>query len=262
MLLMGCLRVTYQDEVGCSEISVQRWQSVDPLAEKMPWNSPYVYCSDNPVNKIDPDGRVEWPVNKTYQGYSRRHENNWGYPRPHGRTHKGVDINHTGGGNTDRGAPIIATHNGTITRIGHTGDGDGGGNRIQITSADGTVATNYMHLDGFASGLKVGMEINEGQQIGTMGGSGKNGQSDYTSHLHYEIIVDGVKVNPATGSNGLIDPQKLITSTNGGQQSETPLNGGSLQEVVIQGQGSATIPAPTPQLPVPEVKASDIKPLQ
>jgi len=50
------------------------WMGVDPLAEKMPWNSPYVYCSGNPVNKIDPDGRLEWPVNKTYHGNRRRHE--------------------------------------------------------------------------------------------------------------------------------------------------------------------------------------------
>ena len=30
--------------------------SVDPLAEKKPWISPYVFCSGNPVNRIDPDG--------------------------------------------------------------------------------------------------------------------------------------------------------------------------------------------------------------
>ncbi|MBR6287662.1 MAG: hypothetical protein IKR18_11940 [Bacteroidaceae bacterium] len=29
------------------------WTSVDPLAEKYPENSPYLYCADNPVNYID-----------------------------------------------------------------------------------------------------------------------------------------------------------------------------------------------------------------
>ena len=33
------------------------WLSVDPLAEKFPNVNPYVYCNDNPVNLVDPDGR-------------------------------------------------------------------------------------------------------------------------------------------------------------------------------------------------------------
>ena len=34
-----------------------RWTTPDPLAEKYPGISPYVYCNDNPVNFVDPDGR-------------------------------------------------------------------------------------------------------------------------------------------------------------------------------------------------------------
>ena len=34
-----------------------RWDRVDPLAEKYYPYSPYIYCKDNPVNSIDPDGR-------------------------------------------------------------------------------------------------------------------------------------------------------------------------------------------------------------
>jgi len=33
------------------------WDRVDPLAEKYRETSPYVYCTNNPVNKFDPDGR-------------------------------------------------------------------------------------------------------------------------------------------------------------------------------------------------------------
>jgi hypothetical protein len=34
-----------------------RWLSPDPLAKKYPELSPYVYCANNPINVIDPDGR-------------------------------------------------------------------------------------------------------------------------------------------------------------------------------------------------------------
>jgi hypothetical protein len=38
-----------------------RFTSVDPLAERKPWMSPYAYCSGNPVNRIDPDGKFDIP---------------------------------------------------------------------------------------------------------------------------------------------------------------------------------------------------------
>ena len=43
-----------------SEFS-SRWLSVDPLAEKYPNYSPYVYCMNNPVNAVDPDGKKVLP---------------------------------------------------------------------------------------------------------------------------------------------------------------------------------------------------------
>lgn len=42
------------------------WLSVDPLAEKYPNVSPYVYCLNNPINAIDPDGRDVIPVHGTW----------------------------------------------------------------------------------------------------------------------------------------------------------------------------------------------------
>jgi len=54
------------------------WYSVDPLAEKYPNVSPYVYCLDNPVKYVDPDGRnpadhyfvVFWTQGLTQAGIS------------------------------------------------------------------------------------------------------------------------------------------------------------------------------------------------
>ncbi|WP_163355460.1 DUF6443 domain-containing protein [Dysgonomonas sp. 25] len=39
--------------------AVPRFTTVDPLAEKKPWLTPYHYCSNNPINRIDPDGMYD-----------------------------------------------------------------------------------------------------------------------------------------------------------------------------------------------------------
>ena len=50
----------YDYEARQLAMDVPRFTSVDPHAEKKPWISPYVYCSDNPINRIDPDGRDDY----------------------------------------------------------------------------------------------------------------------------------------------------------------------------------------------------------
>ena len=40
------------------------WLSVDPMADKYPSTSPYVYCANNPVRLVDPDGRDIWEIDE------------------------------------------------------------------------------------------------------------------------------------------------------------------------------------------------------
>jgi RHS repeat-associated protein len=44
------------------DATIGRWMNIDPLAEKMPFASPYAFCLNNPVNMFDPDGRYPYPV--------------------------------------------------------------------------------------------------------------------------------------------------------------------------------------------------------
>ena len=40
------------------------WDRMDQLCEEKPWNNPYVFCSANPINKIDLDGNDDYSINK------------------------------------------------------------------------------------------------------------------------------------------------------------------------------------------------------
>ena len=100
----------------------------------------------------------------------------------------GFNKKHTG---TDfaakEGTPIMASGSGTITRAKWCG---GGGNCIKIKH-NSTYSTIYAHMKNFAKGLKVGKKIRQGQIIGYVGSTGMS----TGPHLHYEVIVNGKKVN-------------------------------------------------------------------
>jgi murein DD-endopeptidase MepM/ murein hydrolase activator NlpD len=104
---------------------------------------------------------------------------------------KGFNKMHTG---TDFAAPmgttIMASGSGTITRAKWCG---GGGNCIKIKH-NSTYQTIYAHMQSFAKGMKVGKKVRQGQVIGYVGSTGMS----TGPHLHYEVIVNGKKVNSQT----------------------------------------------------------------
>lgn len=100
------------------------------------------------------------------------------------RHHEGVDYA------APYGTPIKSVANGTIELLGRKG---GYGNTIMIKH-DGSYCTLYGHLSKYASGLKVGSHVQQGQLIGYVGSSGLA----TGPHLHFEFRINGVHRNPLT----------------------------------------------------------------
>jgi len=94
--------------------------------------------------------------------------------------HYGIDIAGT------HGTPVYATANGQVSFAGYRG---GFGNLVIISHGYG-FQTYYAHLSGFA--VSNGQWVKRGQVIGYMGRSGRA----TGTHLHYEVHVNGVAVNP------------------------------------------------------------------
>ena len=100
------------------------------------------------------------------------------------KMHRGTDFA------APMGTPIMASGNGIVQKAGWCG---GGGNCIKIKH-NSTYQTVYAHMSKFARGIKRGVRVKQGQTIGYVGSTGKS----TGPHLHYEVIVNGKKINSQT----------------------------------------------------------------
>lgn len=99
------------------------------------------------------------------------------------RAHHGVDYA------APLGTPVQAVGDGKI--IAKAWDTKGGGNYIKIKH-NGTYTTGYLHLNGFARGIKVGDYIKQGDVIGYVG---KTGLAT-GPHLDFRFYKNGNPVDP------------------------------------------------------------------
>jgi murein DD-endopeptidase MepM/ murein hydrolase activator NlpD len=128
-----------------------------------------------------------WPAPASYYISS-------GFGSRWGTTHRGIDI--AGG---VEGTSAVASKSGTVISVNNSCVhnyakssnccGNGYGNYVIISHDDGT-QTLYGHLA--SANVSVGEYVSQGQVVGTIGSTG------YSTgfHLHFEIYVDGVAVDP------------------------------------------------------------------
>lgn len=120
-------------------------------------------------------GTYAWPVNGTVSSP-------FGYRTIFGSTsfHSGIDIC------TTYGSPIYAADGGTVTSAKYDGTY---GNIIIITHDNGE-QTAYAHCASML--VEVGNHVNQGQNIATVGTSGRA----TGPHCHFELRVNGTAVDP------------------------------------------------------------------
>ena len=148
-------------------------------------NSLYYFDKENLEGHYDKNGKsvqkalMKTPINgaRLSSSYGMRKHPIDGF----NKMHRGTDFA------APKGTPIMASGNGIVKKAGWCG---GGGNCVKIKH-NSTYETVYAHMSKFARGIKKGVRVKQGQTIGYVGSTGKS----TGPHLHYEVIVNGKKVN-------------------------------------------------------------------
>lgn len=114
------------------------------------------------------------------------------------RPHHGVDYA------APKGTPVYTVGDGVV--IGKGYQKRGGGNYVKVKH-NGTYTTTYMHLSGFAKGLKTGKHIKQGELIGYVGSTGLS----TGPHLDFRFYRNGKAINPLKVES---PPSKPVDSAN------------------------------------------------
>ncbi len=104
--------------------------------------------------------------------------------------HEGIDIA------ADEGTPIVASNSG---RVAYVASGPTHGNCVLIDHGDG-IFSGYSHMSAF--NVQIGQMVNKGDVIGFVGSTGMA----TGPHVHWEIDVRGIPVDPSLWTVGTIGP--------------------------------------------------------
>lgn len=151
------------------------------------WQEAYWFEEGNTSNYFDADGNslrkafLKAPLNY------KRISSEFTYARKHPiyktvRPHTGVDYA------APTGTPVVSIGDGKVIMKEYKG---GGGNTVKIKH-NSTYTTAYLHLSKYATGLKVGSQVKQGQVIGYVGSTG----ASTGPHLDFRVWKNGEPINP------------------------------------------------------------------
>jgi murein DD-endopeptidase MepM/ murein hydrolase activator NlpD len=187
------------------------------MADKAPGWTPYRYGLNNPLNTIDNQGLIEWPLaGNTAVNKSDTKNGGWGLintvvrtstfqdtdrPKDASNPHRGIDYR------AQIGTAFYSLGDGTVTDIGSSTKG---GNYITVQYSNGDQVT-FRHLQSTNDGLKKGSTVLEGQPLGTTGNSGT-----VNAHLHIEAKNNTGKIIDPEGTNyGTISNEEFFSNFGG-----------------------------------------------
>jgi hypothetical protein len=197
--------VATQDQVDGAFV---RWVSLEaveyfPAAQGAPSVRVYRFGEDDGDDPQDSSGKRGGKRRGWYDAKGRQpYHGGWRSPVPLARItsrfnphrmhpvlhvvmpHNGVDFA------APVGAPVYATAAGVVTSVGPAGPC---GNRVEI-SHPGNIQSIYCHLSRFATGLHVGLHVEQRQLIAYVGQTGRV----TGPHLHFGIRRAGVVIDPMT----------------------------------------------------------------
>lgn len=87
-----------------------------------------------------------------------------------------------------KGTPVMSIGDGVVTSKKYEG---AGGNTVRIRH-NSVYSTAYLHLSGYAKGLKVGQRVRQGEVIGYVGSTGRS----TGPHLDFRVWKNGSPINP------------------------------------------------------------------
>ena len=99
-----------------------------------------------------------------------------------------------------KGTPVMTIGDGTVTSIKYEG---AGGNTVRIKH-NSVYSTAYLHLSKYASGLKVGQRVRQGEVIGYVGSTGRS----TGPHLDFRVWKNGSPINPLKMDSPPAEPIK------------------------------------------------------